>query len=72
MADSDLDAIRADLRQLALEVRGYRTELNGRLRKLELWKARADGFRAAFHWAEGLLIAAVTAGATAFVTLVVH
>lgn len=72
MSDADIDDIRADLRDLATEVRGYRADLNGRLRKVETWQARAEGFRAAFHWAEGLLIAFVTAGATAFVALVVH
>ena len=49
---------------------------NGRVGRLELWRARSEGLRAAFHWVPPLLAglagAAVAAGATAFITLVIH
>ena len=58
--------------QTLTRIEGKVDKTNGRVTALELGRAHAAGFRSAFHWVEGLVIAAMTAGATAFVTLVVH
>lgn len=52
------------------------TATNGRVRTIEIWKARWDGTKEAFHWVPtllaGLVGAAVAAGATELVGSLVH
>lgn len=43
MTTSDVDRLYNGLAEVASEVRGYRAELNGRLRRLEEAEARREG-----------------------------
>lgn len=46
-----------------------RANTNGRLRSVEIWQARADGAKAAFHWLPTLLASLLGAGLGTLVTV---
>jgi hypothetical protein len=59
-----------DLHEDVREVKQQAKETNGRVKSLELWKARTDGARAAMDWLKPLLVAVVSGGAVAVLTVV--
>lgn len=54
--------------QKIAEVKSDTSATNGRVRKLEIWKAHVEGFRAAFHWAEVVAGALAASGTTVVLT----
>ena len=61
----DLQGIKAEI----MAVKEQTTATNGRVRALELWRARAEGFLGGFRWVPVLVGIALSAGVTAGVTL---
>jgi hypothetical protein len=66
--ESRLDDQDAVLNDIRTETR----KTNSRITKLELWRAKAEGFKAAFHWVEVVASTAIGAGIGALVTLFLH
>lgn len=64
MTTSDVDRLYNGLSEVASEVRGYRAELNGRLRRLEEAEAKRTGMDAG-RGSVGRLIVSVAAVAAA-------
>ena len=54
------------------EIRAEAKLTNSRVSKLELWKARADGVHAAFHWMPALLAGGLGSALGALVVYLVH
>lgn len=65
---AQLDAIREDVS----EIKAQTIKTNGRVRDLELWKARSEGVRSAFSWVSpvvaGVISALVVAAVLALIT----
>lgn len=63
--EAKLDALHDDV----LEVKKLAEATNGRLRAVEIWKARMDGAKAALHWVPALVSGLLCTGLTAAVTI---
>lgn len=51
------------------EIKGHQIETNGRVTRLELWRAAKEAFSTAFKWVPTVVGIALSAGVTAAVTI---
>lgn len=71
-----LDALREDVQEIKeddlAEIKAQVKSTNGRVRALELWKARWDGARSAYSWIPAFASAVISGVIVAGVAAVLH